>query len=117
MCSLRGWSHHRPGGQPGYPGDTLRQSEHPGHSKIHRPPQCGGCDTPLAESGTAGASPLRQVFDLPAPQPLEVLRFLPEPEVPFTKNQAEQDLRMGKARQKISGGFNSVQGTQDLGAL
>ena len=37
----------------------------------------------------------------------DVLRFLRQPEVPLTNNQAERDLRMMKLKQKISGGFRS----------
>jgi transposase len=37
----------------------------------------------------------------------DVFRFLTEPDVPFTNNQAERDLRMMKCKQKISGGFRS----------
>lgn len=37
----------------------------------------------------------------------DVLRFLTEPDVPFTNNQAERDLRMMKCKQKISAGFRS----------
>jgi len=47
----------------------------------------------------------------------DVLRFLDDPAVPFTKNQAERDGRMMKVRQKISGGFRSQQGARDFAVI
>jgi len=42
----------------------------------------------------------------------DVLRFLHNPAVPFTNNQAERDLRMMKLKQKISGGFRTYKGAE-----
>jgi len=42
----------------------------------------------------------------------EVIRFLTDPNAPFTNNEAERDLRMGKVRQKVSGCFRTVRGAE-----
>lgn len=42
----------------------------------------------------------------------DVLRFLTHTHVPFTNNQAEQDVRMMKVRMKISGSFRSAEGAR-----
>jgi transposase len=47
----------------------------------------------------------------------DTLRFLHDPTVPFTNNQAERDLRMMKVRQKISGGFRSATGAHTFATL
>lgn len=47
----------------------------------------------------------------------DTLRFLHDPAVPFTNNQAERDGRMMKLRQKISGGFRSPEGATDFALI
>ena len=47
----------------------------------------------------------------------DTLRFLRDPTVPFSNNQAERDGRMMKLRQKISGGFRSLEGAMDFALI
>jgi len=47
----------------------------------------------------------------------DVLRFLTDPLVPFSNNLAERDGRMMKVRQKISGGFRSMEGAMEFAVI
>lgn len=47
----------------------------------------------------------------------DVLRFLTDPLVPFSNNLAERDGRMMKLRQKISGGFRSMDGAMEFAVI
>lgn len=42
----------------------------------------------------------------------DVLRFMDVPFLPFTNNQGENDIRMTKVQQKISGCFRSTEGAE-----
>jgi transposase len=47
----------------------------------------------------------------------DTLRFLHDPAVPFTNNQAERDGRMMKVKQKISGGFRCYASATDFAVI
>jgi transposase len=47
----------------------------------------------------------------------DILRCLHNPAVPFTNNQAEQDVRMMKIRQKVSGSFRTTDGAENFTIL
>lgn len=63
--SMRGRSGHKPGKQPGAPGNALMQVANPTRTVTHVPQACGGCGAGLAGAPRAGAPQIRQVFDIP----------------------------------------------------
>jgi transposase len=74
----------------------------------------------LAKAGRRGRQPRRVGHNLLlrlSVRRQDVLRFLHDPDVPFTNNLAEQDGRMMKLRQKISGGFRSEDGAKDFAVI
>ena len=68
--SLRRKSGRNAGGQTGHPGRTLHQRSDPDATRVHAPSTCNACGSPLSDG--VGRPVVRQVFDLPTPQPLQV---------------------------------------------
>jgi len=92
------------------------------YHEAQAPLQCGPRASPAAErkGGKRGRKPRRTGHNLLlrlAGRKADVLRFLNDPNVPFTNNQAERDLRMMKVKQKISGGFRSLEGAMDFAVI
>lgn len=83
----------------------------PGHEHDPEPTERSGRRGPKRRSKTAN---LMRRLDS---QRTEALRFASDFRVPFTNNQAEQDIRMVKLQQKISGCWRTCEGARSFLAL
>lgn len=78
------------------------------------------CPEPQKEKGKRGRvkkSKSRNLLERLRDYEKEVLRFMVNPDVPFTNNLAENDIRMTKVHQKISGCFRSAEGADNFCAI
>lgn len=75
-------------------------------------PECPPPEPPQAPGrrGRQKRSKSRNLLERLIDYETETLRFLTNPDVPFTNNQGENDIRMTKLHQKISGCFRSQEG-------
>ena len=84
--------------------------------KYRRILSSGSKECPLEEEngkrGRTKQSKARNLLDRLKNYEDDVLRFMKESIVPFTNNMAENDLRMTKVQQKISGCFRSFKGAE-----
>ena len=71
-------------------------------------PPAPACTT--KRRGRQKQSPAKNLLDALLHRAEQVLSFVEDNTIPFTNNQAEQDLRMAKVQQKISGTFRSAAG-------
>ena len=67
---------------------------------------------PAGQRGRMAKSKGRNLLERLSDFEEETLRFMTNPLVPFTNNQGENDIRMTKVQQKISGCFRAIQGAE-----
>lgn len=74
--------------------------------------ECPRAEKKEGQRGRTKQTKSRNLLDRLSGYEQDVLRFATEKEVPFTNNAGENDIRMTKVQQKISGCFRSLQGAR-----
>ncbi len=67
-------------------------------------------DRVKGQRGRLKRSKARNLLERQTKFKIETFRFMDDPLVPFTNNKGENDIRMTKVHQKISGGIRSIDG-------
>jgi transposase len=88
--------------------DRYRKILNQGDNECPQPPD-PPLDTPK-KRGKIKKTKARNLLERLRDFEAETLRFMSVPYVPFTNNQGENDIRMTKVQQKISGCFKSIEG-------
>lgn len=76
--------------------------------------ECPITEKPEGKRGRTKRSKSRNLLERLRNFERETLRFMREPNVSFTNNQGEKDIRMTKVQQKISGCFRSMDGARNF---
>lgn len=98
------------------PAEVLSKSKHSWHVRYGRIIAQGYRENPQTDKppgapkkrGRQKKSKSRNLLERMDKYRDEILAFLWDPKIPFSNNQAEQDIRMVKVKQKISGGFRTL---------
>jgi transposase len=76
--------------------------------------ECPVAEKKKGKKGKTKQSKSRNLLERLRDYEEETLRFMRDPTVPFTNNQGENDIRMTKVQQKISGCFRSINGARQF---
>ena len=82
------------------------------------PAQSGHCpEVRTGKRGRLKRTKAHNLLDRLRTHQASVLAFLRDPSIPFTNNQAEQDIRMLKVQQKISGCFRTLEAARTFARI